>query len=122
VEDAAINSNYRTPYKFTGKELDPETGMYYFGARDYDARISRWISADRAFESYLPKGNNDFDSNHDYYYHTKHEKVTELPGHGGIFRPINIDLYRFCSNNPIRILTLMAMRISHLPGRWAGNG
>ena len=28
VEDTAINSNYRTPYKFTGKELDKETGLY----------------------------------------------------------------------------------------------
>ncbi|HEY6872131.1 MAG TPA: RHS repeat-associated core domain-containing protein [Geobacteraceae bacterium] len=33
-------------YQFTGKELDPETGLYYFGARYYEPVISRWISAD----------------------------------------------------------------------------
>ena len=50
VEDAANNSNYRTPYKFTGKELDKETGLYYFGARYYDARVGRWISPDDRFD------------------------------------------------------------------------
>ncbi len=36
------NSNtQRTPYLFTGKELDEETGLYYFGARYYDARVLR---------------------------------------------------------------------------------
>jgi len=33
-------------YRFTAKELDPETGLYYFGARYYDPRTSVWISAD----------------------------------------------------------------------------
>jgi uncharacterized protein RhaS with RHS repeats len=28
-------SQTNLPYRFTGKELDPETGMYYFGARYY---------------------------------------------------------------------------------------
>jgi len=27
------------PYKFTGKELDPETGLYYYGARYLDSAI-----------------------------------------------------------------------------------
>ncbi|HQQ51890.1 MAG TPA: RHS repeat-associated core domain-containing protein, partial [Spirochaetota bacterium] len=31
--------SYTTPYKFTGKELDAETVLYYFGARYYDAKI-----------------------------------------------------------------------------------
>jgi RHS repeat-associated protein len=29
-------------YKFTGKELDTETGYFHFGARAYDGRIGRW--------------------------------------------------------------------------------
>ena len=36
VEDKATSDSYTTPYKFTGKELDTETGLYYFGARYYD--------------------------------------------------------------------------------------
>jgi uncharacterized protein RhaS with RHS repeats len=31
-------SSNRTPFLFTSKELDGETGLYYFGARYYDAR------------------------------------------------------------------------------------
>jgi RHS repeat-associated protein len=31
-------------YKFNGKELDEETGLYYYGARYYDPRISIWLS------------------------------------------------------------------------------
>jgi RHS repeat-associated protein len=37
---------YKTPYKFNGKELDEETGLYYYGARYYDPRISIWLSVD----------------------------------------------------------------------------
>ena len=41
-----------TPYKFNGKELDEETGLYYYGARYYDARTSIFISTDPHMESY----------------------------------------------------------------------
>ena len=37
---------YNTPYKFNGKELDEETGLYYYGARYYDPRVSNWLSVD----------------------------------------------------------------------------
>ena len=37
---------YRTPYKFNGKVLDEETGLYYYGARYYDPKISIWLSVD----------------------------------------------------------------------------
>ena len=30
------------PYKFNGKELDEETGLYYYGARYYDPGL--WLS------------------------------------------------------------------------------
>ncbi len=33
-------------YAFTGQELDPETGLYYYGARYYNPNIGRFISAD----------------------------------------------------------------------------
>jgi RHS repeat-associated protein len=34
------------PYLFNGKELDEETGLYYFGVRYYDPRTSIWQSVD----------------------------------------------------------------------------
>jgi RHS repeat-associated protein len=36
----------RTPYLYNGKELDEETGLYYYGARYYDPRTSLWQSVD----------------------------------------------------------------------------
>jgi RHS repeat-associated protein len=48
-----LGSNYyNTPYKFNGKELDEETGLYYYGARYYDPRVSIWLSVDPLAESY----------------------------------------------------------------------
>ncbi len=36
----------RKEYRFTGKERDEFTGLYYFGARYYAPWIGRWMSAD----------------------------------------------------------------------------
>jgi RHS repeat-associated protein len=33
-------------YKYTGKELDGSTGLYFYEARYYDATLGRFISAD----------------------------------------------------------------------------
>ncbi len=33
-------------YRYTGKERDEETGLYYYGARYYAAWLGRWASAD----------------------------------------------------------------------------
>jgi RHS repeat-associated protein len=33
-------------YAFTGREWDPETGLYYYRARYYDPRIGRFVSED----------------------------------------------------------------------------
>lgn len=37
--------------KFTGKELDEETNLYYYGARYYDPAIGRFLSADTVLPS-----------------------------------------------------------------------
>jgi RHS repeat-associated protein len=46
------NNTWNTPYLFNAKELDEETGLYYYGARYYDPRISIFISADPMQEKY----------------------------------------------------------------------
>jgi len=40
------NNTWNTPYLFNAKEFDEETGMYYYGARYYEPRLSLWISVD----------------------------------------------------------------------------
>jgi RHS repeat-associated protein len=46
------SNTQRTPYLFTGKELDEETD--YYGARYYDPRTSVWQNPDPILEKYLP--------------------------------------------------------------------
>ena len=42
---------YQNAYKFNGKELDEETGLYYYGARYYDPHSGPgWLSPDPEFE------------------------------------------------------------------------
>lgn len=45
-------SHYTTPYLFNAKEKDAETGLYYYGARYYDAKTSLWMSVDPMAEKY----------------------------------------------------------------------
>lgn len=46
------NNIWNTPYLFNAKEFDEETGLYYYGARYYDPRISLWMSTDPMQEKY----------------------------------------------------------------------
>jgi RHS repeat-associated protein len=78
------SNTLRTPYLFTGKEFDQETGLYYFGARYYDPRTSVWVSADPILGKYLPSAN-----------------PNNLAGMGGVYRPRNMSLYKYASNNPL---------------------
>jgi RHS repeat-associated protein len=61
-------------FRFDGKELDPETGLQYFGARYYDPKIGRWLSADPLYQR-------------------EPEKMLD--------KPSELNLYVFGSNNPI---------------------
>ena len=45
AEGAAIGVSRRR-YRYTGKERDEETGLYYHGARYYAAWLGRWTAAD----------------------------------------------------------------------------
>ena len=47
------NGSWNTPYLFNAKELDEETGLYYYGARYLDPTGTRWLSVDPLFEKYV---------------------------------------------------------------------
>jgi len=36
----------KQPYTYTAREFDPETGLYYYRARYYDAKAGRFITRD----------------------------------------------------------------------------
>ena len=43
------NGSWASPYLFNAKELDEETGLYYYGARYLDPMDCRWLSVDPVF-------------------------------------------------------------------------
>ncbi|MGH9871286.1 MAG: SpvB/TcaC N-terminal domain-containing protein [Pyrinomonadaceae bacterium] len=49
----AVRSQTETPkrYRYTGKEQDEESGLYYHGARYYAPWLGRWTSADPLFRT-----------------------------------------------------------------------
>ena len=46
------SSSEDLPYKFNGKQFDDETGLYYYGARYMDPKISMWLGVDPLMEKY----------------------------------------------------------------------
>ena len=93
VEKTQNNGLEYLPYKFTAKELDEETGLYYYGARYLDPKYSMWISTDPALGDYIPKAPINEEAK-------KHNQ--NLPGMGGVFNHINGDLYAYAGNNPVK--------------------
>lgn len=63
IEQHSYSGDYTNRYKFNGKELDEETGFYYYGARYYNSKFSIWLSVDPLAErhpdenSYIYCGN-----------------------------------------------------------------
>jgi RHS repeat-associated protein len=81
------------PYRFTGKELDSETNLYYYGARYLDPKTSRWISGDPALGDYLPSAPVNDEAK---------KRNSQLPGQGGVFNLVNLHVYHYAGNNPVK--------------------
>ena len=46
------NGSWTSPYLFNAKELDEETGLYYYGAHYLDHTTAVWLSTDPLQEKY----------------------------------------------------------------------
>ena len=63
------------------------------GARYLDPKYSRWMSTDPALGDYVPLAPiNDEAKRHN----------SNLPGMGGVFNTVNMNLYHYAGNNPIK--------------------
>ena len=49
-------TSFESPWKFNGKELDTETGLYYYGARYYEPVLALWYGVDALTEKYPNMG------------------------------------------------------------------
>jgi RHS repeat-associated protein len=92
-----VSSGGASPHYFphTGKELDEETGLYYYGARYLDPQTSRWLSTDPAMGEYIPQAPVDEEAR---------QRNGNLPGMGGVFNTINLHVYHYAGNNPVRYI------------------
>ena len=79
------NSIWNTPYLFNAKEFDEETGLYYYGARYYDPRLSLWISVD-PISNYDPL-------NSENYLDGEHNN--------GVYNYRNLNSYVYCYQSPV---------------------
>jgi RHS repeat-associated protein len=84
--NAQQSPGFRTSYMFTGKELDEETGLYYFGARYYDPRTGLWPSTDPAVGGNLAK---------------LPEKDGSPPASDVVAAPTFLNLYNYADANPL---------------------
>jgi RHS repeat-associated protein len=66
-----------TAYKFTGQRLDDSTGLYYYGARYYDAALGRFISPD----AFVPSPGNPQSLNRYSYANNNPLLYTDPSGH-----------------------------------------
>ena len=82
-------------YRPTGKELDTETGLYYFGARYLDPKTARWISGDPAVGDYIPSAPVNDEAK---------KRNGSLPGMGGVFNIVNLHVYHYAGNNPVKYI------------------
>jgi RHS repeat-associated protein len=80
------SSGFNNDYLYTGKELDEEIGLSYYGSRYYDAAISRWTSQDPVV---LNIGINDFEEIYE-------RKLEEL-----LSNPQELNSYSYAINNPM---------------------
>ncbi|MDO8593269.1 MAG: RHS repeat-associated core domain-containing protein, partial [bacterium] len=74
--------------KFTGKDLDKDTGLYYYGARYYDGRVGRFTGIDGAF---LAIGESQ-------KFKEKYQRT--LQQH--LSNPQALNSYSYVNNNPLR--------------------
>ena len=63
------------------------------GARYLDPKYSRWISVDPALGEYVPLAPVNDEAK-------KHNET--LPGMGGLFNTVNLSLYHYAGNNPVK--------------------
>jgi len=52
---------------------------------------------------YFPKPN-DMDTDHDYYWYGSNDATGKLPGMGGVFNTVNLNVYHYAGLNPVKYI------------------
>jgi len=89
------------PFKFNAKELDDDTGLYYYGARYYNPRLSIWYGVD-PLSVYNPVMETQF------YGDGQHN--------GGVFYWGNLNPYIYTYQNPIKYIDPNGKQVHFMHG------
>jgi RHS repeat-associated protein len=92
---------HRQQFLFSSKEMDEETGLYYFGARYLDPVRARWSNPDPILAKLLPAGGRDGGLSGAST--TNDRLIPDLPGMGGVYNPPNLGLYSYSHSNPLKL-------------------
>ena len=76
-------------------QLNATQRNIYIGTRYLDSKYSRWLSTDPALGEYVPQAPINDEAK-------KHNQ--NLPGMGGVFNTVNLNLFHYAGNNPIRYI------------------
>lgn len=105
IEELSSSAKLNTPFLFNGKELDEETGLYYYGARYYDPRLTLWLSVD-PLSNYDPLSNENYlDGEHN----------------SGVYNPFNNSVYSYCYNNPVKLYEPNGKQAVAIHGTWSNQ-
>ena len=83
AEQRSYTGNFNNRWKFNGKELDEETGLYYYGARFYNPSTSLWLSVDPLAEMMPSFGGYTYNFNNPIRYTDPTGMIPEESGGGG---------------------------------------
>jgi len=82
--------NFAPRTAFYGEEpsfFTASSGFSGYGARYLEGKTGRWLSADPAMGEYIPSPGQD---------------TAKLPGLGGIYNTVNLHVYHYAGNNPVK--------------------
>jgi len=110
--ETSFGSFAKKRYRFTGKERDDHSGLYYYGARHYSPSLARWLSCDPAliqFEKFSKSNNTIMKQRHN---ESSQNRLTDQmnPLENTMVEPVifspqkdslPISPYIYASNNPI---------------------
>jgi RHS repeat-associated protein len=89
-------------YRYTGKERDDETGLYYYGARYYAAWLGRWVSCDPAIFKTNYINHNRSEQNQEYSFLSQRTKSNQKNNEKSpLDKNISMSPYNYVANNPI---------------------
>ena len=82
--ESQLDANFVQPYTFTARELDLETGLYFYRARSYDSLTGRFLQEDPSRY---------FGGNVNFYPYVPNNPLTSVDPSGNIVQLLSPDTY-----------------------------